>query len=135
MCSKKKRGKYTNVCMWHERAWQREADGETERRQDQQKHDVSLRLLGSSSSRSTAEKNILATYSTRNRKFKRLEPHFQPSATKSGMKENTKRVSAVALANSRKCTKELTSGLPKVCSQGTVELEQKWKYPQKQNGG
>ena len=42
------------------------------------------------------------------------------------MKEDTK--SAVALAHSRECTKELIeliSGLPMFCSQGTVELEQK----------
>ena len=68
------------------------------------------------------QKKIL-DYSTRNRKFKRLEPHFRPSATRSGMKEETK--SAVALAHSRECTKELISGLPNFCSQGTVELEQK----------
>ena len=68
------------------------------------------------------QKQIL-DYSTRNRKFKHLEPYFQPSATRSGMKEDTK--SAVALAHSRECTKELISGLPNFCSQGTVELEQK----------
>ena len=39
------------------------------------------------------------------------------------MKEDTKL--AVALAHSRECTKELISGLPSFCSQGTVELEQK----------
>ena len=43
---------------------------------------------------STAIKYILG-YSTRNHKFKRLEPHFQISATRSGWEEGTE--TAVAL--------------------------------------
>ena len=58
---------------------------------------------------STYSKNILG-YSTRNDKFKRLEPHFQISATRSGWKEVTK--TAVALPHSRECTKEPTSASP-----------------------
>ena len=42
----------------------------------------------------TATKNILG-YITRNGKFKRLEPHFQNSATRSGCKEVTE--TAVAM--------------------------------------
>ena len=51
----------------------------------------------------TAVKNILG-YSTRNGKFKHLEPHFQLSATASDSKEVMQ--SAVALPHSRECTKE-----------------------------
>ena len=46
-----------------------------------------------------SRKKVLG-YGTRNRTFKRLEPHFQSSATRSAPKENTKR--AVALAHSRR---------------------------------
>ena len=56
-----------------------------------------------------AVKNILG-YSTRNGKFKRLEPHFQISATRSEWKEVTE--NAVALPHSRECTKEPISALP-----------------------
>ena len=49
-------------------------------------------------------------YGTRNGKFKRLEPHFQISATRSGWKEVTE--TAVALPHSRECTKEPISALP-----------------------
>ena len=59
--------------------------------------------------RSTAVKNTLG-YSTRNVKFKRLEPHFQLSATRSASKEGTE--TAVALSHSRECTKEPISALP-----------------------
>ena len=48
--------------------------------------------------------------STINRKFKRLEPYFQTSATRSAPKEDTK--NAIALVHSRECTKGLISGLP-----------------------
>ena len=48
-------------------------------------------------------KNILG-YSTRNGKFKRLEPHFQISVTRSGWKEVTE--TAVAPPRSRECTKK-----------------------------
>ena len=58
---------------------------------------------------STAVKNILG-HSTRNGKFKRLEPHFQLSATRSDSKEGTE--TAVALPYSRECTKEPISALP-----------------------
>ena len=47
-------------------------------------------------------KKCLAVYSTRDQSFKRLEPHFQTSATRSALKEDTK--SAVALAHSREGT-------------------------------
>ena len=56
-------------------------------------------------------------YSTRNRKFKRLEPHFQTSAARSAPKEGTK--SAVALTHSRECTRELISSLPNL---GSIEM-------------
>ena len=49
-------------------------------------------------------------YSTRNVKFKRLEPHFQLSATRSASKEGTE--TAVALPHSRECTKCPISALP-----------------------
>ena len=55
---------------------------------------------------STAVKNVLDD-STRNGKFKRLEPHFQLSAMKSASKEGTE--TAVASPYSRECTKEPTS--------------------------
>ena len=57
---------------------------------------------------STAVKNIL-DYNTRNGKFKRLEPHFQLSATRSASKEGTE--TAVALSHSRECTKEPITAL------------------------
>ena len=57
---------------------------------------------------STAVKNILG-HSTRNGKFKRLEPHFQISATRSGWKEVTE--TAVASPHSRECTKDRISAL------------------------
>ena len=69
---------------------------------------------------STAEKKILVFVfdnGTRNRKFERLEPQFQTSATRSAPKEDTK--SAVALAHSWECTKELIPGLPNFGSVGT----------------
>ena len=56
-----------------------------------------------------AVKNILG-YSTRNGKFKRLEPHFQLSATRSASKEGTE--TAVAMPHSRECTKEPIPALP-----------------------
>ena len=59
--------------------------------------------------RSTAVKNILG-YSTRNDKFKHLEPHFKLSATRSASKEGTE--NAVALPHSRECTEEPISALP-----------------------
>ena len=68
------------------------------------------------------QKKIL-DYRTRNRKFKRLEPHFQPSATRSASKEDTKR--AVALTHSRGCTKELISGLPNFGSLETFGAREK----------
>ena len=65
------------------------------------------------------QKQILGD-STRNRKFYRLEPHFQPSATRSAPKEDTKK--AVALAHSRECTKDLISGLPSLARWKRSEL-------------
>ena len=56
-----------------------------------------------------SSKNILG-YSKRNGKFKRLEPHFQFSATRSASKEGTE--TAAALPHSRECTKEPISALP-----------------------
>ena len=47
------------------------------------------------------------------------------------MKEETK--TAVALAHSRECTKELISGPTNVCSQGTVELEQENEISSEKN--
>ena len=64
---------------------------------------------------STVVKNIL-DYSTRNGKFKRLEPHFQLSATRSASKEGTE--TAVASPHSRECTKEPISALPNFGSKG-----------------
>ena len=58
---------------------------------------------------STSAKNILGC-STKNGKFKRLEPIFQLSATRSASKEGTE--TAVALSHSRECTKESISALP-----------------------
>ena len=58
---------------------------------------------------STAVKYILG-YSTRNDKFKHLEPHFKLSATRSASKEGTE--NAVALPHSRECTEEPISALP-----------------------
>ena len=58
---------------------------------------------------STAVKNRVG-YSTRNGKFKRLEPHFQLSATGSASKEVTE--TAVALPHQREFTKEPMSALP-----------------------
>ena len=55
-----------------------------------------------------SSKNILG-YSKRNGKFKRLEPHFQFSATRSASKEGTE--TAAALPHSRECTKEPISAL------------------------
>ena len=72
---------------------------------------------------STAVKNRLG-YRTRNGKFKRLETHFQLSATGSDSKEVMQ--SAVALPHSRECTKEATPVLPnngsKVKFGATAEL-------------
>ena len=53
--------------------------------------------------------NILG-YSARNQNFKRLEPRFQSSATRSASKEGTE--TAAALPHSRECTKEPISALP-----------------------
>ena len=72
--------------------------------------------------------------STRNRKFKRLEPHFQTSETRSAPKEDTK--NAVALARSRECTKELISGLPNFGSMESLGARaEKRKVLRKKNGG
>ena len=54
--------------------------------------------------------NILG-YSARNQNFKRLEPRFQSSATRSASKEGTE--TAAALPHSRECTKEPVSALSK----------------------
>ena len=54
--------------------------------------------------------------STRNRKFKRLEPHFQRSATRSTSNEGTE--TAVALPHPRECTKDPISALPNNGSMG-----------------
>ena len=54
-------------------------------------------------------KKILG-YGTRNGKVKRLEPHFQISATRSTWKEFTQ--TAAALPPSQECTKEPISALP-----------------------
>ena len=53
--------------------------------------------------------NILG-YSARNQNFKRLEPRFQSSATRSASKEGTE--TAAALPHSRECTKEPISASP-----------------------
>ena len=63
-----------------------------------------------SSAPCTTVENTLG-YSTRNYKFKRLEPHFQLSATGSASKESTE--TAVALPHSRECTNKPISALPK----------------------
>ena len=76
-------------------------------------------------------KNTLG-YSTRNGKFKRLEPHFQPSATRSGWKVTE---TAVALPHSRECTKEPIYALPNYGSKGKFGaraelrnvLQEKWR--------
>ena len=57
----------------------------------------------------SCSKNTLG-YSTRNHKFKRLEPHCQLSATRSASKEGTE--TAIAWPHSRECTKEPISSLP-----------------------
>ena len=57
----------------------------------------------------SSSKNILG-YSTRNGKFKRLEPHLHISATSSGWKEVTE--TTVALPHSGECTKEPIFALP-----------------------
>ena len=69
-----------------------------------------------------AETNILG-YRTRKSKFKRLEPHFQLSATRSASKEGTE--TAAALPHSRECTKEPISALPIIVQRKSSELEQK----------
>ena len=53
---------------------------------------------------------IILGYSARNGKVKRLEAHFQISATRSGCKEVAE--TAVALPHSREYTKEPISSLP-----------------------
>ena len=69
----------------------------------------------------------------RNRKFERLEPYFQTSATRSALKEDKKR--AVASAHSRECTKELISGLPNFGEMETfVAGAEKQKVFWKRNG-
>ena len=69
-----------------------------------------------SSFSSTAVKNILG-YSTKNSKFKRLEPYFQISVTRSEWKVTE---TAVALPHSRECTKEPISALPNYGLKGKV---------------
>ena len=60
---------------------------------------------------STAVNNIqVLVYSTRNGEFKRLEPHFQLSATRSALEEGTE--TDVALPHSRECIKDPMSALP-----------------------
>ena len=83
--------------------------------------------------RSTAEKKILR-YRTRNQNFKRLEPHFQASAKRSGMKEHTENV--VASSHSRECTKEHRSAPQIFGSIGTFGAgAEKQNALQENNGG
>ena len=70
--------------------------------------------------RSTVVKIIL-DYSTRNGKFKRLEPHFQLSVTRSASKEGTE--TTAALPRSRECTKEPISAVPSYGSKGNFGAE------------
>ena len=81
------------------------------------------------SSFSFYSKNKVLGYSTRNRKFKHLEPHFRTSATRPAPKEDTK--NAVALVCARECAEELESGLLKFGSMETfvATVEQKTKNP------
>ena len=75
----------------------------------------STKKMVRTSTSSTAVKNILILgYSTRNGTFKRLEPHFQISATRSGWKEVTE--TAVASPHSPECTKEPISPLRNIGS-------------------
>ena len=56
-----------------------------------------------------SEKRRKLGYNTRNRNFKRLEPHFPYPATRSASKECTE--TAIALPNSQECIKEPMSSL------------------------
>ena len=66
--------------------------------------------------RSTAAVKKILDYSTRNGNLRRLEPHFQLSATRSASREGTE--GAVTLPHSRECTKEPISALPNYGSKG-----------------
>ena len=88
----------------------------------------------SSPARSTAVTNIL-DYSTRGSKFERPEPHFQLSATTSALTEGTE--TAVALPQSRECTKEPISALPNYASKekfGATTVEQNCGMSYRKNG-
>ena len=65
---------------------------------------------------------VILGYSARNGKFKRLEPHFQVSATRSRWKEVTE--TAVDSPQSRECTKEPISPLRILDHWKSSELEQ-----------
>ena len=62
-----------------------------------------------------SSKIYILGYSARNHKFKRLEPHFQISATRSGWKVTE---TAIALPHSRQCTQEPMPSLPNYGSRG-----------------
>ena len=76
-----------------------------------------MQLLGSSCTFYSRKKGLDYIQYGKNRKFERLEPHFQTLATKSAPRED--RESAVALTRSRECTKELIPTLPQFGSMGT----------------
>ena len=75
----------------------------------------------------------LATYSsTRNRKFKRLEPHFQFSATRSASKEGTEMLSLChSHGNAR--LKEPSTALPIVDEWEKSKLEQNYGTSYRKN--
>ena len=62
------------------------------------------------------QQKIYSGYTTRNGKFKRLERHLQLSATGSASREGTE--TAVALLQSRECTKVPISALPDYSAKG-----------------
>ena len=73
---------------------------------------------------STAVTNTLG-YSTRNHKFKRLEPRFSHFGDEVGMEGDLGNYS-VALSHSRECTKEPISALPSNEPMERSELEQNY---------
>ena len=78
---------------------------------------------------------VILGYSARNGKFKRLEPHFPVSATRSRWKEVTE--TAVDSPQSRECTKEPISALPNYASKekfGATTVEQNCGMSYRKNG-
>ena len=86
-------------------------------------------------SRSTAKQNKLDyEYSTRNRKFKRLEPHFQTSATRSAPKEDPEK--CCRLGTPTKVHEGVRIRSAKFWpARGGRGLSRKTKSPRKKNGG